>query len=108
MNRKIKSTIAVFMAVIMLVTALTFTATSSVSAAEPDDTVYKNGVVEYIISPTNTTSIAGYEINMSYNNTIASAVDVQNMVELPTVTISVLFLPLILAIMAFLSKLAKE
>ena len=83
MNRKIKSTIAVFMAVIMLVTALTFTATSSVSAAEPGDTVYKNGVVEYIISPTNTTSIAGYEINMSYNNTIASAVDVQNMVELP-------------------------
>ena len=83
MNRKIKSTIAVFMAVIMLITALTFTATSSVSAAEPGDTVYKNGVVEYVIGVTNSTGIVGYELHVTYNTGVASAVDIQNMIELP-------------------------
>ncbi len=83
MNRKIKSTIAVFMAVIMLVTALTFTATSSVSAAEPGDTVYKNGVVEYIVATTNATEIIGYELHARYNTEVASAVDIQNMIEFP-------------------------
>ena len=83
MQKKVKSRLAIVMAIVMLVTALTFSTTSSVSAAEPEDTIYKNGVVEYIVATTNATEIIGYELHARYNTEVASAVDIQNMIEFP-------------------------
>lgn len=83
--KKQKKIIALILAVVMIVSGITVSTTASVSAttAEPDDTVYKNGVVEYIVATTNATEIIGYELHARYNTEVASAVDIQNMIEFP-------------------------
>jgi hypothetical protein len=83
-KKKIKSKFAVFMAAIMVVLSLVIPSAVSVSAAAaPEDVVYKNGVVEYIIGVSDDVAVTGYEVNIEYDLDVATAVDMQGIIEFP-------------------------